>query len=111
MAFDSATLSLFVVAAPLITLAGSAVAYVVKLFLDSGERRRKQFFELMQFIDSQAPIATKAAAVYELRQFPQHREFIIRFCESQRSNIVGGGAHILQQEFDATKAYMQALKN
>ena len=107
MIFDTATLSLMVVAAPLITLAGSAVAYVVKLFMDAAEKKRQQFFELMQYIDGSAPIATKAAAVYELRRFPEHRAFIIRFCETQRSNIVGGGANILQMEMDETKAYFE----
>ena len=69
---------------PLVTIAGSAVVYVVKLYQDSAERRRNQFFELMQFIDSDRPIATKVAAAYELRRFPEHKDFIMRFCQNLR---------------------------
>jgi len=102
-------LTLIGFAAPLMAVAGSAVAYVVKLYQEAGERRRNQFFELMQFIDSDRPIATKVAAVYELRRFPEHRDFIIRFCESQRSNVVGGGAAPLIAEMENTAQFMRSL--
>jgi hypothetical protein len=98
-------------AAPLLALAGSAVAYVVKLYQDRADRRRAQFFELMQFIDSDRPIATKVAALYELRHFPEHRDFIVRFCETQRENITGPGAQALIAEMDATGAAMRALSS
>ena len=97
-------------AAPLITLAGSAVAFVVKLYLDANERRRNQFFDLMDKIDSQSSIAKKIAAVYELRQFPEHRDFIIRFCKTQRSNITGTGAATLVMEMEATQTFFEAPK-
>lgn len=96
-------------AAPLMTLAGSAVAFVMKQYQDSRSRARNQFFELMQFIDGDKPIATKIAAVYELRKFPEHRDFIIRFCDEQRGNITGGGAHFLVAEMDRTRDYMKSL--
>lgn len=96
--------------APLIALAGSAVGYVVKLYQDAAVRRRDQFFELMVFIDSRdRPIATKVAAVYRLRDFPEDKEFIIRFCQSQRENIQGDAARFLRDEMDATAQYL--LKN
>jgi hypothetical protein len=55
--------------APLVALAGSAVGYVVKLYQDAAGKRRSHFFELTQFIDGTLSIATKVAAVYELRRF------------------------------------------
>jgi hypothetical protein len=96
-------------AAPLLAIAGSAVAFVVKQFQDARERRRSQFFELMQYIDSDAPIATKVAAVYELRRFPEHKDFVIRFCEGQREIVSGGGAQLLVDEMDHTRDAMRAL--
>jgi len=48
----------------------------VKLYLDRAERRRKDFFKLMDLIGGQGSIANKVAAVYELRRFPEHKEFI-----------------------------------
>jgi hypothetical protein len=98
-------------AIPLITLAGSALAYVVRLYIDGAERRRKQFFELMQFIDSKEPIAAKVAAVYQLRSFPEHRDFIIRFCGSQRGNIVGPASNLLSDEMDKTREHMVRLQS
>jgi hypothetical protein len=94
-------------AAPLLALAGSAVAYVVKLYRDAAEKKRRHFFELMEFIDSPRPIATKMAAVYELRPFPEHKDFIVRFCQLQRNNIAGNGAPILIAELDSTREFLE----
>lgn len=97
------------VAAPLVTLAGSAVAFIVKLYLDSRESRRNQFFELMDKIDAESSVAKKVAALYALRQFPEHRDFIIRFCKTQRSNISGPGtaSATLVAEMEATQAFFE----
>lgn len=97
-------------AVPLITLAGSAFAYTVKQFQDRAERRRNRFFEIMQFVDSSLPIATKVAAIYELRRFPEHADFIIRFCAAQRDNVTGPGSAPLIAEMDATRFFMQGLQ-
>lgn len=99
---------------PLATIAGSAVAYIVKLYQEAAERRRKHFFELMQYIDGSGTIATKVAAIYELRSFPEHRDFIIRFCETQRGNIsparstAGPAVEALIAEFDATRDFFKS---
>jgi hypothetical protein len=98
-------------AAPLLALAGSAVAYVVKQYADARDRRRNQFFELMQFVDSEKPIATKVAAIYELRRYPEHKDFVIRFCRAQRNNVTGLGAPPLIDEMDQTRAFMEALNS
>jgi hypothetical protein len=96
-------------AAPLVTLAGSAVAFVFKLYLDAGERRRNHFFDLMDKIDAQSSVAKKVAALYALRQFPEHRDFIVRFCKTQRSNISGPGtaSATLVAEMEATQAFFE----
>jgi hypothetical protein len=104
-------LSIVGFAAPLIALAGSAVAYVVNIFIESRQRRRNQFFELMDRIDNKnAPIAGKQAAVYQMRQFPEHRDFVVRFCKAHRDNIKsdgGGSAKALADEMDATCEYFE----
>jgi len=96
-------------AAPLITLAGSSVAYVVKLYQEAADRRRNHFFELMEFIDSDRPIATKTASIYELRRFPEHKDFVIRFCKTQATNITGPSAPLLAAEMNETRAYLERL--
>ena len=83
------------------------MAFVIKSFSDGAARKREQFFELMQFIDSDKPIATKMAAVYQLRSFPKHREFIVRFCDSQADKIVGSTASALAAEMRATAEAMR----
>ena len=93
------------VVGPLVTLAGSALAYVVKLYQDKRDRRRREFFELMQYIDGPNTIATKVAAVYSLRQFPEHEDFIVRFCDNQRGNVTGVAAQILVTELDLLKKH------
>ena len=73
---------------PLLTIAGSAVAFVSKTFGDAKESRRKQFFDLMALIDTNGSIASKVAAVYQLRYFPEHKDFIVRFCQ-RRQRLAG----------------------
>ena len=74
---------------PILTLAGSAAAYIIKLYQDTGEKRYKRFFELLMHIDGQGSIAAKVGAIYALREFKEHRAFIQRFCEVQRTNVTG----------------------
>lgn len=98
--------------APFIALAGSAVAFVWKVYRDGADRRWTQFFDLMKFIDSKdLPIATKCAAAYQLRHFPEHKEFIIRFCQTQRLNIQGAAATALIAELDATREELEKTQN
>ncbi|HLZ74021.1 hypothetical protein [Phenylobacterium sp.] len=60
----------------------------------------------MQFIDSDRPSATKMAAIYELRRYPEHRDFIVRFCTTQSANVSGVGAQILIDEMAQTRDAM-----
>src|SRR5947209_16032734 len=95
------------IAVSMLTLAGSAVAYVVRLYLDTRAGRRDQFFELMKFLDSPSPIAAKIGAVYQLRHFPEHREFIIRFCSAAPQFVAGTAAQALLAEFEATRRHFE----
>lgn len=92
---------------PMITIAGSAAAFVWKSFRDAREDRRNQFFELMTLIDTNGSIASKIAAVYQLRQFPEHKEFIIRFCDTQKDNISGDAAKLLSEEMVKTRDFFR----
>src|SRR3546814_17276258 len=56
----------------------------------------------MTYIDGSGPIAAKLAAVYALRDFKEHREFIRRFCTTQQSQVVGGNAESLIKELNLT---------
>ncbi|MBL4917730.1 hypothetical protein [Szabonella alba] len=97
------------VAIPMLTIAGSALAFVWKSFRDAKEDRRKQFFELMTRIDTHGTIAGKIAAVYHLRYFPEHKDFIIRFCDTQKDNINGDAARLLAEEMESTRDYFRSF--
>ena len=103
-------LTLIVTAIPLFGLAGSAIAYVVKLYQDAAERRHRRFFELLQYIDGGGPIAAKLGAVYALRGFPEHAEFVARFCITQREQIVGDNSQALITELNLTAAAVAKRK-
>jgi hypothetical protein len=98
--------------APFMALAGSAVAFVLKSYRDAADRRWNQFFDLMKFIDSKdLPIATKCAAIYQLRRFGEHKEFIVRFCNTHRDNVEGPASAALVVEFDDTRRALENASN
>lgn len=88
-------------------IAGSAVAFVLKSYRDGRQERRKQFFELMRLLDEpHGPIASKVTAIYQLRFYPEHKEFIIRFCENAQGNLKGSGTEILSAEIEQTLKFL-----
>jgi len=92
---------------PMITIAGSAATYVFKAFRDARQKRQSDFFNLMALIDTQGTIAGKMAAIYQFRNFPEHKDFIIRFCEQQSQNLSGNeeAVRILASEFMNTRNF------
>jgi len=96
-------------AGTVLTLAGSAIAYFMKLFLERADRRHAEFLKMVDYIDGKDPLAKKLAAIYLLRTFPEHRDFVIRFCDHISPNIIGGAAAQMQTELALTKAHMEKL--
>lgn len=93
-----------------LTLFGSAVAYFVNQYAERKQRRWNQFLELTKFIDNKdAPLAGKLAAVYLLRQFPEHAEFGVRFCDTVREHVSGAAAAPLRREAEETKKFFERL--
>lgn len=83
---------------PLITLAGSAVAYIVKLFLDLADRRRRHFLELVGLLDQPGTLAGKLAAVYQLSRYRRHKDFLIRFFDNRDTIISGTSGDVVKEE-------------
>jgi hypothetical protein len=99
------------VAIPLRGLVGDALAYVVKLYQDARVKRHERFFELMKYIDSRdLPLATKLAATYQLREFPEHKDFIIRFFEATGTRVSGEAADILNGELKRPADFLREFK-
>ena len=92
---------------PLLSIGGSAIAYVVKLYIDRADRRKAELFEMMTKIDEGAALATKLAAIYQLRSFRSDRDFVIRFCESVESHSRGDASAPLQSELRNTAEFLR----
>lgn len=94
---------------PMLTIAGSSVAYIIKIYKDGKEKRQNYFLSLMALIDGAGTMAGKLAAIYQLRMFPEHKEFIIRFCDNQRHNLSGSteSVRILSDELEATMEFFK----
>lgn len=95
IADHSAKLTVFL---PLMTLAGSAAAYIVKLFLDLSDRRRKNFLELVELLDKPGTLASTLAAVYQLSEYGRHGDFLIRFFGNRDTIISGESGEVLKEE-------------
>jgi hypothetical protein len=93
---------------PLITLAGSAVAYIIKMFLDLADRRRAHFLELIGFLDQPGTLAAKLAAVYQLSQYKQHHDFLLRFFDNRDRIISGESADVLKEEMRIATEYLRS---
>lgn len=97
---DFATLVGMMVA--VMTIAGSALAFVIKYYSEAKLRKRDQFFQLMELVDGFGPIAQKLTAICQLRFYPEHKDFIVRFCAEQQNNIAGDGSLFLSTEMQRT---------
>lgn len=88
------------VVVPLIAFAGSAFAYIIKLFLDLADRRKVHFLELVALLDQQGTLAGKLAAVYQLSTYSRDsdKEFLVRLFDNRDKIIEGASADILKEE-------------
>ena len=99
-----------ILAVPLLGLAGSAAAFVIRMYLEAAERRRIRFFQMIKYINGEFGIIEKLAAVYQLREFTEHRVFLIRLLVMQRGNITGLQRDNLVAEMDQTVAALKGQK-
>jgi hypothetical protein len=90
-------LALLGFAAPLIALAGSAVAFVIRQYTDAKQRKRDDFFALLDRFDNpNTVIFCRLAATYRLREFKKDRDFLLRFLEFQQKNVEGSKDAVAQ---------------
>jgi hypothetical protein len=93
---------------PLFVLAWSAWQYVQLQKQIERQRRFDNLFILMDKIgQTGGSLAAKAAAVYELRKYPEYGEMIARFCNEAVEYVGGDAAQILKTEFRLTAAYFE----
>lgn len=92
---------------PMLTIAGSAVVFCFKAVQESQSRRHERMFKLFELLDGPGPLAMKLGAAYQLRFFPEHDEFITRFCKAIATNTQGSSAQSLVDELIETMEYIE----
>ena len=90
---------------PLVSLAWAAVFYVLTRRREVQHQEFERFFRVMDHLGASGSIASKMAAAYELRKYPQYAPVIIRLCEQAR--IEGPASEMLQKELELTAAVMK----
>lgn len=94
------------VVVPLLALAWSAVFYTLARHREVRHQEYQRFFQIMDHLGQDGgSIASKMAAVYELRKYPQYAEVIINICE--KAEITGEAADMLRDEMRATAEFMK----
>lgn len=97
------------VVVPLLALAWSAVAYSLAKRHEVRHQQYQRFFQIMDHLGQPGgSIASKMAAVYELRKYPEYAEVIINICE--KAEIEGPASAMLRDEMAATADYMRRMR-
>lgn len=91
---------------PLAALAWAAILYVLTRRRETQHQEFERFFKVMDHLgQSSGSIASKMAAAYELRKYPEYRDVIIRLCE--QAEFEGVAAQMLQNEMLLTAEEMR----
>jgi hypothetical protein len=94
---------------PLAALAWSAVFYTLARQREVQHQEYQRFFAITDHLGQQGgSIASKMAAAYELRKYPQYTDVIVNICE--KTKIDGSAAAMLSEELLATAEYLKAKK-
>lgn len=93
---------------PLFTLAFSGWRYVSVRKQENCHQQYQRFFEITDHLGSTGgSIASKMAAAYELRKYPQYKDVIIRLCDG--AVVDGPAAEMLNTELRLTAENMRSL--
>ena len=92
---------------PLVVTAVSAFLYVRLELQKQKSTKYDHFYKLMDQIGMQGgSIASKMAAISELKKYPEYKDVIIRLCLN--AGVGGVEAHLLEKEFELTAMHFGA---
>jgi hypothetical protein len=93
---------------PLAALAWAAVFYVINRRREIHHQEYQKFFEITDHLGkSGGSIASKMAAAFELRKYPQYKDVVLRLCQSVSAE--GGSAKMLIDELRLTAEYLESM--
>jgi hypothetical protein len=94
------------VAIPLAGLAWAAVFYTLARRREIHFQEFERLFKVLDHLGhSGGSIASKMAAAYELRKYPEYKDMIIRMCE--QTETTGSSAKMLKNEMMMTAEYLR----
>jgi hypothetical protein len=94
------------VVVPLAALAWAAVFYTLSHRREVQQQEFERFFRVMDLLgQGEGSIASKMAAAYELRKYPQYKEVIVRMCD--QAEVRGQSAKMLKDEMMLTADFMR----
>ena len=95
---------------PLIAMAGAAVAFVIRYYQSKREARVKEFLKLVGLLES-GSFVSKRTALYLLRTFPEHKEFILRLLRNLMENFDGPPSvrSALKDEIERTCRFLDGV--
>ena len=92
----------------LLAIAWAAVNYVLIRSKEIKHQEYQKFFEVMDHLGAPGhSIASKMAAAYELRKYPQYRDVIVRL--AQQAQYEGAAAGMLKAEMDLTAQHLATV--
>jgi hypothetical protein len=94
---------------PLLAMAWSAVTFSQAKRREVKHMEYQRFFEIMDHLGQQGgSIASKMAAAFELRKYPEYTSVIVNVCE--KASVDGSAAAMLKEEMAATAKYLKGVK-
>ncbi|MBX9883460.1 MAG: hypothetical protein K2X68_00655 [Novosphingobium sp.] len=98
------------VVVPLCGLAWAAVFYTIAHRREVRHQEFERVFKVMDHLGQNGgSIASKMAAAYELRRYPQYRDVIVRMCE--QTEVEGSSAGMLKSEMMLTAEFLRKKQN
>ena len=92
---------------PLAALAWSAVFYTLSKRREILHQEYQRFFQIMDHLGKDGgSIASKMAAAYELRKYPEYAQVIVNICE--KADVTGPAAAMLKEEMAATAEFLRS---
>jgi len=96
------------VVVPLIALAWSAATYSLAKRREVKHQEYQRFFQIADHLGQQGgSVASKMAAAFELRKYPQYAEVVVNICE--KAEIEGPASKMLKEEMRATAEFMRRV--
>jgi hypothetical protein len=97
---------------PLATLAWSAWQYVSIRKREAASERFDRLFKILDLIGggTETSVYSKVGGIFELRNYPEYREVIVRICRDSKGKIQGSLAGMMDCEFEKTIDYFEKKK-